>query len=282
MFCVLCCVLAVLAVRSSTRARALTSGSYLAVGQYVEMLPELQQIVREAGRIAQDARLTQTRSLKQDGSIVTNGDKLAEEYIRGQIERLLPRAGIWGEEFGRSDEGEDGLWLVDPIDGTSNYSFGSPLWGVSLGLIKGEELMLGAVELPDLRETYVAAKGAGVRRNDVPLKAIPEGPVKPEELVSYGQTVMKAGQPLPGKFRCSGAFVVDGTFVASQRYRALVGYREKLYDVAPCILFGQELNAAIQYADGEPFDIGELKDGRVIERPWMIFPKGSGFRLTWA
>ena len=72
--------------------------------------------------------------------------------------------------------------------------------------------------------------------------------------------------------------MIDGTFLACGRMRGLVGHREKLYDIAPCVLFAAELGADIRYADGDPFDLGPLFEDRKIERPWLMFPPDSGYR----
>src|SRR6187431_648871 len=117
---------------------------------------ELESIARQAGKIAQDARRESTRELKPDGSIVTNGDRLVEEFLRRELPKVV-NAPIWGEEYGYAEEDPNGVWAVDPVDGTTNYAFGSPLWGVSIALVKGDEVELGAVFLPDLNEMYLAS-----------------------------------------------------------------------------------------------------------------------------
>ena len=83
----------------------------------------------------------------------------------------------------------------------------------------------------------------------------------------------------PGKFRCTGSFVVDGTFVATQRFRGMVGIKEALYDIGASVLINSELGAEIRYADGRPFEIGELKANVTIKDAWLMFPKDSRFLI---
>jgi len=247
-----------------------------------DRLSELGRLVEHGGRLAQEMRGQGIeRELKEDGSIVTRADRAVEEYLRDHLPALSPGSTIWGEEYGFTDEGVGGLWVVDPIDGTSNFGFGSPLWGVSAALVQGEEITLGAVYLPDLNELYISEKGGGVYRNGKALPNIKPGPVQPEELLSYSDgLIRKVGDfPLPGKMRLAGAFVIDGTFTACQRYRGLIGHKERLYDIGACILFGQELGADIRYADGSPFLLGPLKEPQRLTKPWLIFPKDSGFYI---
>ena len=244
------------------------------------MTSELEAAARKAGKIAQDARRVLSRELKPDGSIVTNGDRVVEEFLRVELPKIVD-APIWGEEFGYAEESPDGVWAVDPVDGTTNYAFGSPLWGVSIALVKGDEAVLGAVFLPDLDEMYLASLGGGAFCNGNRLAPIPKGSVEKFETVSYNDNVLQRcpGEKLPGKMRCSGAFVVDGAFVAQQRYRGLIGVREKLYDMAACVCICRELGADVRYLDGDVLSIGALRENKAISKPWVIFPSESRFFL---
>ncbi|RYG21504.1 inositol monophosphatase family protein [bacterium] len=242
-----------------------------------ETLTELQRLADEAGRLAQSERARLARELKSDGSIVTNADKAVETWLRNELTSFIPGTTVWGEEFGFEDAGTNGRWLVDPVDGTSNFAFGSPLWGVSIGFEVGGRLKMGAVALPDLRETFLAEDGGGAFLNGELLPPIPAGPIRPEELTSYNDTVVRTVTSVPGKMRLSGAFVVDGTFTVRQRYRALVAIREKLYDVAACVVMAREVGADVRYIDGSPFDEKELLHDKKIGRLWGILPRDSGW-----
>lgn len=240
----------------------------------------LAEIVGHAGRVAQNARARLRTELKADGSIVTNADREVEMWLRAELDAFAPGTTVWGEEFGFESSGPEGIWLIDPVDGTSNFAFGSPLWGVSVALVKDGRVLLGSVSLPDLGEMYIAEEGAGAYRNDVRIAPIPAGPIRPEQLVSCSDSIIRTypDMPVPGKMRLSGAFVVDGTFTAMQRFRGMIGKKERLYDAAACILIALECSADIRYTSGEPLDIRALTAEPVqIGRPWVIFPKDSGF-----
>jgi len=249
------------------------------VSDYSGLLPELASIAEEAGEIASKARENLEAQIKPDGSILTNADQETERFLRERLAKLVPGATCWGEEYGFSEQVPEGLWLVDPIDGTSNFRFGSPLWGVSIALLVKDTIEMGVVTLPDLCETYLVGRGQGVTRNGKPLPPIPPGKIQPYELVSYNDHVAALGH-MPGKMRHAGAAVIDGCFVASQRYRGLIGIRERLYDIAACVLMALELGADVRYADGAPFDLSELKHNVKVSKPWIIFPPESGFYLN--
>lgn len=246
-----------------------------------ELLRELEAIALEAGNIAQKARENLGRELKPDGSVVTRGDRLTEEFLREKLPQLIQGTTVWGEEYGHAEEGPNGLWAVDPVDGTTNYAFGSPLWGTTIGLVRGPSVELGVVRLPDLDETYSAALGQGATLNGKRLAPIPPGPIAKYEMVSYSETALKKypGAKWPGKWRCSGSFVVEASWVATQRYRGMVGIREQLYDIAGSYTLNLELGADIRYANGRAFSIEELKGGMQIDEAWLIFPGHSGFRI---
>jgi myo-inositol-1(or 4)-monophosphatase len=244
-----------------------------------EALPELAARLSEAGELAKRIRAELQVFSKPDGSIVTNADRAIETLFRERLPEIVPGASVWGEEFGHESPTEAGQWLIDPIDGTTNFAWGSPLWGVSVGLFRGDRVVLGGLYLPDLDEMYLCAQGHGVTLNGRELPHARPGAVKVSEPIGYCEAVARLGYVLPGRQRCAGAFVVEAAFVMAGRLRGMIGLRESLYDVAPCVLFGEELGYEVRYADGDAIDWASLTAPVSINRPWLIFPPESGFIL---
>ena len=116
-----------------------------------------------SGRSHQPTFTSATKSSATD--LVTPFDQAAERFIRAQLSTQRPHDGIIGEE--ESDlTGTSGLtWIVDPIDGTTNFVFGLPAWGCSIAVARGDQLLAGAVHIPALSETYSATSGQGARCN---------------------------------------------------------------------------------------------------------------------
>lgn len=247
-----------------------------------EFLSDFESLLREAGALALLCRAELEVHKKPDGSLVTNADQEVEKLFRARIDEITPGAMVWGEEFGYARDEGQGLWVVDPVDGTSNFAFGSPLWGVTAAYLKDGELQAGGIFLPELNEMYLASKEGGATLNGEPISAIPPGEIEREELVSCSQYVIKAYREArwPGKWRCSGSFVVDGSFVATQRFRGLIGYREKLYDIGAVLMICSELGAEIRYADGEAMDLADLLENKEIGRAWAILPGGCSYKLA--
>lgn len=245
-----------------------------------DLVGRLGELLEEAKAVALRERFRLQREQKPDGSVVTSADRAVEKLLRQRLPALISDAGFWGEEEGLDPGPEGTMWLVDPVDGTTNFACGSPLWGISIGFIREGEIVLGGVALPDLEETYLAAKGAGVTLNGKPLPPIPPGEIVRADPVSYCESVARLGLKIPGRMRCAGAFVVDGAFVAGQRLRGMVGVREKLYDIAPCVLFCRELGGDVRYADDSPFVEADLCQDIAISKPWLLFPRDSGFAIS--
>ena len=226
--------------------------------------------------MAQDGRPKVQANLKPDGSIVTNLDREIETFLRKELLDLVPNAGFWGEEFGFSPQTDQGLWLLDPIDGTSNFRFGQPLWGVTLGYAHQGVLQFGATILPDLNLLLTATKGGGAFLNGEPLPPIAPGEILSHELVSNGDSKAALQTLSPGKMRHIGAFCVEILFVCTQSCRALTTGNINLYDCAGGIVAARELGAEIRHIDGRPFNEADWMTGHRAD-PFYIGPANSNF-----
>ena len=104
---------------------------------------------------------------KGPGDWVSDVDVASEGTIRGELERLAPGIAFFGEETG--GELESVGWLVDPLDGTTNFLHHFPAVGVSVALVEHGQPVVGVVHAPLLAETYCARRGSGVTRNGEPV-----------------------------------------------------------------------------------------------------------------
>jgi myo-inositol-1(or 4)-monophosphatase len=246
------------------------------------LLLELGEIAQKAGRMAQEIRGTASREFKGDGSIVTEADRATETWLREVLPALIPGTNFAGEEFGYDEPGPEGLWIVDPVDGTSNFSFGSPLWAVSIGLLKDGVPVLGAIFAPDFNELYLAERGKGAFLNGRQLPMLEPGEVKRHELVVCNENVLRyvGIEKVPGKMRCCGAAVIDSAWVAAGRNRAMIGYNERLHDLCASLAINLEVGAQFRLMNGEAVDLNALCTGEMIGKPWILFPPDSRFGLA--
>ncbi|MCY6379280.1 inositol monophosphatase family protein [Hoeflea prorocentri] len=106
-------------------------------------------------------------SLKGPSDYVSQADHKAEEVILGELRRARPTYGVLAEESGE-DKGTDGQhrWIVDPLDGTTNFLHGIPLFSVSIALERAGEIVAGVVYNPAMDELYSAERGGGAFLND--------------------------------------------------------------------------------------------------------------------
>jgi myo-inositol-1(or 4)-monophosphatase len=127
-----------------------------------------QSVVREAGQAALEryrrrGELAVERKGRQD--FVSAADKECEEFVLGAVLRAFPEDGALGEEGGAQNAGSSVTWIIDPIDGTSNFIAGIPLWCISLGLVVDGKAVLGIIYNPVTEELYAARAGEGAHLN---------------------------------------------------------------------------------------------------------------------
>lgn len=120
-----------------------------------------------------------------NNQVLTETDLEIGKLIVSKIRDAYPDHSIIDEEAGVIDNNLEYIWVVDPIDGTSNFANGIPLYGTMFGLLKNDLPIAGGVSLPSLNETYVAEKDSGAFCNGEKITAT-SGNVLLETLVAYG------------------------------------------------------------------------------------------------
>jgi inositol-phosphate phosphatase/L-galactose 1-phosphate phosphatase/histidinol-phosphatase len=108
---------------------------------------------------------------KADESPVTLADRAAEAAMREILGATRPADGIYGEEHGQERLDAGRVWVLDPIDGTRSFITGSPLWGTLIGVLEGDRVVLGMIDMPVLRERWTGRAGLGAERDGTPVRA---------------------------------------------------------------------------------------------------------------
>lgn len=124
------------------------------------------EVAREAARKAGELALSYQRNgvtaeEKYDESPVTIADREAEKLIASMLSEAFPEDGLLGEEGAGRPAASGRRWIIDPIDGTRDFSRGSPLWSVLIGLEAGGEVQAGVVNIPAWNQEYYACRGGG-------------------------------------------------------------------------------------------------------------------------
>lgn len=137
-------------------------------GDFSKELALAEAVAREAGALLKE-NFGREQSIEFKGRInlVTEMDRRAEDLIVKRLQAAYPGDDIWAEEGGGRRSGAERAWVVDPLDGTTNYAHEYPVWSVSLALAVGGEPVVGAVYNPLLNDMYSARRGGGSMLNGV-------------------------------------------------------------------------------------------------------------------
>lgn len=145
-------------------------------------LYELEQVLLDVAKEELRPRFLQVKAqLKADGSLVTEADLQMQARIRARLAERWPEFALLGEEMTTReqevllDDGARGLWVLDPLDGTSNFASGIPFFGVSLALLGEEGVQAGVVLDPVRGESFSALRGQGAWLNGKTLQVGPDG-----------------------------------------------------------------------------------------------------------
>jgi myo-inositol-1(or 4)-monophosphatase len=200
-------------------------------------------------------------------NIVTEMDLGAESLLSEMLREGFPDYGFLGEESHQSDElAKDAVWIVDPLDGTTNYARGYPLFAVSIALKKKDKVTVGVVYNPLRDELFAAEDGCGATLNAQPIRVT--------QTTELGMALLSTGFPYDAStkktrnceeierfirrtlsLRCDGSAALDLCHVATGR---LDGYWESgldMWDIAAGALIVKEAGGLVSLTSGDPFSL---------------------------
>jgi len=211
-------------------------------------------------------------STKGPGDFVSRADKQAEEVIREDLMAARPSYGFLGEE-GKEIDGEDPTrrWVVDPLDGTTNFLHGLPHWAVSIALEHKGQIVAGVVYDPLKDEMFYAEKGQGAWMNESRIRVSARHRMN-EAIFATGlpwagrgdlpDTLQDLARLLPATagVRRFGAASLDLAYVAAGRYEGFWERRLKLWDIAAGVLIVKEAGGLLEAMtpDEDPLQEGAL------------------------
>jgi myo-inositol-1(or 4)-monophosphatase len=243
------------------------------------------QAVLKAGRgLARDFGEVENLqvSLKGPGDFVSAADRRAEQILRQELARARPRFGFLLEESGIvKGEDPDHRWIVDPLDGTTNFLHGVPHFSISIGLERRGELVAGVVYDPIKDELFCAEKGAGAYLNDRRLRVSGRSDLA-SCLIGTGIPVLdwpgrhgfaaqleRISDEVAGVRRL-GTASLDLAYVAAGRLDGFWEFGLKPWDVAAGIVLVREAGGMIQRLDGES---NLLAGGTLVASNAVIHPR---------
>lgn len=177
---------------------------------------------------------------KADGSLVTQSDRWADEHIRTAIAQTFPDHGVLSEEVEHIFPDRDWCWIIDPVDGTTNFARGLPLWGISIGLLYKGTPVFGFVHLPMLRQSFYGywrgesglEMPSGAFLNGKPIHASQEALTHNHFFNVCARSTSVLKQPFPVKFRMLGVATYNLLTVAAGATMGGVEATPKIWDIA--------------------------------------------------
>ena len=210
------------------------------------------------------------KTYKSDQSIVTQADFHSDNRIKKILTKEFPKHSILSEESGKSfgseeDLSSEYLWTIDPLDGTLNYATRNPYFGVSIGLLVGQQPFLGVIYFPIQHEIFYAKVGSGAFLNDRRIHVESNASFE-KAFLSYGNARdIKNRQIIAEIFprlkikndtvRQVGSPALALCFVAAGRFDAFFMPGVKLWDVIAGIVIVQEANGRVTDFQNKPFSL---------------------------
>ena len=231
--------------------------------------PELEAIVRKAGGIVIDND-SKTRTIRHKGRIdlVTETDLAVEEMLKESLASLLPEADFLAEETAKDTEPGELTWIIDPLDGTTNFAHGLPFVANSVGLWHRDRIVLGVVNLPLLGELFSASVGKGTRMNGKPVSVSSANAMEdsllatgfPYAIEEHLETILrhfKTLLPLTQGIRRPGAAALDLAYVACGRFDGFFESALHPWDTAAGLLLVQEAGGQVSEFEAKtPYTFG--------------------------
>lgn len=200
---------------------------------------------------------------KTDGSLVTEADSAMQEKIIAELKKKYSDIKLLGEEMSTSeqqlllDEGKP-LWCLDPLDGTTNFAAGLPIFSVSLALIEQGMPTLGLVYDPIRGECFTAARGQGAWLNGLPLSVTPweMGMENTVAVVDFKRlepalAAKLVSDPPYRSQRNLGTCALEWAWLAAGRFQLYLHGGQKLWDHAAGVLIATEAGACVKTVTGE-------------------------------
>ena len=232
------------------------------------MLDKIEIIAREAGAIVREGfgKNFQVEFKGNETNLVTEIDKASEKAIVEYIRKEFPSHSILAEEGGDHKGDADFLWVIDPIDGTTNFAHGLPIFSVSIGVQKKGETAFGIVYDIMMDRMYMAEKGAGAFVNGEKLSVSKQN--------KLGQSLLVTGFPYdlrdnPGNIanifndflmnsravRRLGSAAIDCCYVAAGVFEGFWEHNLHPWDVCAGMLLIEEAGGKVTNFDNNRFDI---------------------------
>ncbi len=241
--------------------------------EFQEFLAVAEPTARTAGRMLADGRPDELH-IEYKGAInlVTEMDKKCEAYIVDKLSTAFPDHAIVAEEGSAIGATSEFCWYIDPLDGTTNYTHGLPIYCVSIALEKAGELVCGVIYDPCQEEMFTATKGGGMFLNGKQMRVSQETELLKSLLVTgFPYDIRETNEDNLNNFatfakraravRRLGSAALDCCWTACGRFDGFWELKLSPWDLAAGVLMVREAGGTVTDLDGQPFD---LHSGRIL------------------
>lgn len=237
---------------------------------FQDLCKEVNQLTKSVGEFIKKQTIsTSDIEVKSKNSLVTYVDKQAELKLVEGLSKLIPEAGFIAEEGTSNKKGDTYNWIVDPLDGTTNFIHSIPCYCISIGLVENNELVLGVIYEINQDELFYAWKGSDAFLNGKKIK-VSSTPSVDEALIATGfpyydydrqeqymelfKDLMKSSRGL----RRLGSAAVDLAYVACGRFDSFYEYSLNPWDVAAGVFIVQQAGGNVSdFSGGNNFLFGK-------------------------
>jgi myo-inositol-1(or 4)-monophosphatase len=235
----------------------------------MHLLQIAKKLAHDAGKMALKAQQKGFTVETKNGNpinYVTEVDKACEALILKTIESNFPDHSILSEERGAVEKGGEYKWIIDPIDGTSNFVHGLPIFSISIAVIHKGKPIIGVIEVPGLGENFWAQEGKGAFCNNKPIHVSKTNSLQ-KALFSTGFSYDRAGAryaknmelwdafyKVSNGCRRLGSAALDLCFLAAGRYDGFWEYDLQPWDIAAGKIIVEEAGGTVTNIDGTPFN----------------------------
>lgn len=239
------------------------------------------EVVREAGALLLTyfGRIRSVRQKEHPSSVVCDADLASEKLIIDRLRARFPEDGIVAEESGWHPGRSEFTWVIDPLDGTSNFVAGIPWFGAQVGVLRGSRPVAAAMFLPVECMLYSSRLGQGVLRNGCRVAVTPERNLKmtlcafgfdatatPRQTLRNARLLMRVAGGARNTRTTNS--LVDFCYAVDGRLGGCINLNCKIWDIVPASLMLPEAGGRFTCLDGTPVDF--TLDSRVVQRSYKV------------
>lgn len=212
------------------------------------LLSKVKNIVKQSSKLCLKAFEIELKD--GESNIVTSTDKAIQNFLDVKLKKLIPESKFFQEEQEQNEVGAKYLWIIDPIDGTENFSRGIKDFAISIALAIDGEIVLGVCYLPKTKELFSAIKNGGAFLNNKPIHVsyrkfeqslfATAFSLYKKEYAGVCQNILKEAYPIVKDFRRFGSCACELCYIAKGELDLLFEIRVFLWDFAAALLILKE------------------------------------------